>query len=79
MIKLHPEILRKDGKEQFVVLPYEEFVEIQEALDDAEDLLLLEEARRKDTGAPGVPLEEVMRQFGLKDGSSVVETGAEES
>ena len=25
MLKLHPEILVKDGKKQFAVLPYEEF------------------------------------------------------
>ena len=66
LLKLHPEILRKNGKEQFVVLPYEDFVRIQEALEDAEDLLLLEEARRKGKNSPSVPLDEVMRRFGLK-------------
>ncbi len=25
MIELHPEIVEKDGKKQFVILPYEEF------------------------------------------------------
>jgi hypothetical protein len=32
MIELHPEILAKDGKPQFAVLPYEEFVQVREAL-----------------------------------------------
>jgi hypothetical protein len=32
VIELHPEILTKDGKPQFVVLPYEEFLEVREAL-----------------------------------------------
>ncbi len=32
MIELHPEILTKDGKPQFAVLPYEEFVQVPEAL-----------------------------------------------
>jgi len=32
MIELHPEILTKDGKPQFAVLPYEEFVQVREAL-----------------------------------------------
>ena len=32
MIKLHPEILSKDGTPQFAVLPYEEFMQIEEAL-----------------------------------------------
>ncbi len=29
MIELHPEILRKDGRPQFAVLPYEEFLQLQ--------------------------------------------------
>ncbi len=66
MIKLHPEILKRDGKEQFAVLPYEEFLAVQELLDDLEDLRLIEEAKANDHGEPGIPLEEVKRQLGLK-------------
>ena len=65
MIQFHPEFLKKDGKNEFVVLPYEEFVTIQELLEDAENLLLLEQARREDRGKPGVSLEEVMKRFGI--------------
>jgi len=32
MITLHPEILSKNGKPQFAVIPYEEFLQIQAAL-----------------------------------------------
>lgn len=35
MIDIHPEILERNGEKQFVILPYEEFVAIQEALADA--------------------------------------------
>jgi hypothetical protein len=66
MIKLHPEILRRDGKEQFAVLPYEEFLAVQEYLEDMEDLRLIEEARSSDTGEPGISLEEVKRRLDLK-------------
>ena len=66
MIKLHPEILKRDGKEQFAVLPYEEFLAIQELLEDIEDLRLIEEAKANDTGEPGIPLEEVKRRLNLK-------------
>ena len=45
MIKLHPEILKKNGKKEFVVLPYEEFTALQELLDDYEDLLDLRAAK----------------------------------
>ena len=38
MITLHPEFLTKEGKKEFVVLTYEEFVVLQEFLEDAEDV-----------------------------------------
>ena len=65
MIEFHPEFLKKNGKNEFVVLPYEEFVTTQELLEDAEDLLLLQQAKQEDEGKPGVALEEVMKRFGL--------------
>ncbi len=65
MIEFHPEFLKKNGKNEFVVLPYEEFVTLQELLEDAEDLLLLQQAKQEDEGKPGVALEEVMKRFAL--------------
>ncbi|HEV7743787.1 MAG TPA: hypothetical protein VGO56_02220 [Pyrinomonadaceae bacterium] len=46
MIELHPEIIEKDGKE-FVILSYEEFLAIDEALADAEDLTELRAAKKE--------------------------------
>lgn len=66
MIKLHPEILKRDGKEQFAVLPYEEFVALSELLEDMEDFHIIEEAQAADTGEPGIPLDEVKRRLNLK-------------
>jgi hypothetical protein len=63
--ELHPEFLRKDGKPEFVVLPYEEFVAIQEMLEDATDLLELRNAKRDEGGAPTVSLDELRSRFGL--------------
>ncbi len=65
MIRFHPESLKKNGKNEFVVIPYDEFVRMQELLEDAEDLLLLEQAKREDTDKPGVSLEEMMTRFGI--------------
>jgi len=64
MIELHPEFLKKNGKEQFVVLPYEEFVEIQRRLEDADDILELRKAKAQDATQPTVPLDEVKRRLG---------------
>jgi hypothetical protein len=66
MIELHPEILRRDGKDQFVVLPYEEFVALRDMLEDFEDLRLIDEAKAQDTGEPGITLEEVKRRLDLE-------------
>jgi hypothetical protein len=46
ILKLHLDILVKNGKKQFAVLPYEKFVALQERLADAEDLLELRKAKR---------------------------------
>ena len=56
MRKLHPEILKKNGKKQFVVLPYEEFVAIQERLADADDLMMLRKAKRAEGRKRSIPL-----------------------
>jgi len=69
MLKLHPEILRKNGKEEFVVLPYEEFVQLQEQLADADDLRELRLAQRKEEKSPTIPLVEVRRRLRAKKSS----------
>jgi PHD/YefM family antitoxin component YafN of YafNO toxin-antitoxin module len=65
MIELHPEILKKNGKNEFVVLPYEEYEALQELLADYQDLLDFRDAKRSESGKRGVPLEEVKKQLGL--------------
>ena len=48
MRKPKPQVLKENGREVFVVLPYEEFQSLQQRLADAEDLLALRRARRSD-------------------------------
>ena len=57
--ELHPEILTKNGKKEFAVLTYEEFVALQEWLADIEDLLDLRAAKQAEQDAPAVSLAEV--------------------
>ncbi len=66
-MELHPEILKKEGKNQFVVLPYEEFIAVQELLVDAEDLLELRQAKQEEADEPTIALAEVRRRFGLSN------------
>jgi hypothetical protein len=66
MLTLHADILVRNGKKQFAVLPYEEFVALQERLADAEDLLALRKAKRAEGKRRSIPLAEVKRQLGAR-------------
>lgn len=65
-MRLHPEVLVKNGKKEFVVLPYEEFLAIQERLADAEDLLALRKAKKAEGKKRAIPLADVRRQLRLR-------------
>jgi len=66
MITLKPKILEKDGKKEFVILTYEEFVKIQEELQDYEDLKELRKAKQEELNAPTIDLKEAKKELGLK-------------
>ncbi|MDJ0573246.1 MAG: type II toxin-antitoxin system Phd/YefM family antitoxin [Pleurocapsa sp. MO_192.B19] len=63
MIELHPEFLTKDGKKEFAVIPYEEFLKLQEILEDLEDLKYLRLAEEEDKDSPHFSLEEVKQML----------------
>ena len=65
MIDLHPNILEKDGKKMFVVLPFDEFIQIEEALQDFQDLKDLREAREKEKDVAGLNLPEARKEWGV--------------
>jgi len=52
VIELHPEILTKDGKREFVILPYEEFEALREELEELQDLRELRAAKAEESNAP---------------------------
>lgn len=62
---LHPNILEQGGKKQFVVLPYNEFIALQEELQDFYDLRELRRAKEEEGEAPTFSLEEAKRELGL--------------
>lgn len=65
MLELHPNILEKEGKKEFVVLPYEEFLALQQILTDAQDLIDLREAKDAEQHAPSKTFNEVKQHLGL--------------
>ena len=65
MIELHPEILKKNGRKEFAVLPYEEFVALTEALADYEDLRELRAAKAEEAQAETLSLKEARKRYGV--------------
>ena len=66
MIELHPNYLEKNGKKEFAILPYEEFMRMQDELVDYEDLRILREAKVKEADSPTVPFNDVKKEPSLK-------------
>ncbi len=65
MLTIHPNILERDGKKAFAVLPYEEFVMIEEELQEYEDLKELGAAKAAEAGEPSNSLQDVKKELGL--------------
>jgi hypothetical protein len=65
MVAIHPNILEHDGQKAFVVLPYEEFLKMEEELEQYEDLKLLREAKAAEADAPTLSLDAVKQELGL--------------
>ncbi|MBI4964879.1 MAG: type II toxin-antitoxin system Phd/YefM family antitoxin [Desulfomonile tiedjei] len=63
---LHPQIIEKEGKKEFVVLPYEEFLKIQETLEDFEDLRELRREREESIDKPSRSLREIGKELGFE-------------
>ncbi|WP_414551417.1 type II toxin-antitoxin system Phd/YefM family antitoxin [Anabaena sp. CCY 0017] len=63
MIELHPEFLTKNGEKQFAILPYEEFLKIQELLEDLEDLRDLRDAKEEEQDSVTVSLADVKKML----------------
>ena len=65
MLTIHPKILECDGKKAFAVLSYEEFVMIEEELQDYEDLKELRAAKAEEADKPTIPLRDAKKELGL--------------
>lgn len=57
MISINPQILEKNGKKEFAILPYEDFLKLQEELSCYDDLRILREAKKEEENAPSISLE----------------------
>ncbi len=65
MVVIHPNILERDGEKAFVILPYEEFLMVEEELQQFEDLKQLRESKLIESDAPTTSLDAVKKELGL--------------
>ncbi len=63
MVALHAQIIKKNGKKEYAVLPYEEFLKVQEALDEFEDLRCLREAKEAEKDAPTIGMADLKEKL----------------
>lgn len=66
MVTLNAQIIKKNGKKEYVILPYEEFLKVQEELEDYEDLRCLRDAKEAEKNSPTVGIEGVKKRIGKR-------------
>jgi len=64
-MKIHTQIIEKEGKKEFVVIPINEFKKIEEMIEDYEDLRDLREAKESSKGEKAVPLNKIIKSLKL--------------
>jgi len=62
-MELNTQIIKKNGKNEFVVLPYDEFQKMQEELDSYEDIRCLREAEAEEKDSPTIGIEELKKRI----------------
>ena len=65
MIEFRPTFLTKNGKKEFAVLSYEEFLKIKQLLEYLEDLEDLKEAKEEEKDSPSYSLDEVKKMLNM--------------
>ena len=66
MINIHPEILKKNNKEEFAILEFNEYQSLLEYIQDLEDLVDLRKAKEETKDEPSISLNEVKKIIGIK-------------
>ncbi len=56
-------IIKRGRKKEYVVIPYDEFLKVQEDLHSYEDLRCLREAKESEKNAPTIGIDELKKQI----------------
>ncbi len=63
MVTLTAQIIKKKGKKEYAVIPYHEFIELQEELNNYEDLRCLREAKAIEKDSPTISIDEIKKSI----------------
>ncbi len=63
-MSIHPQVIEKDGRKEFVVLPYEEFLQMQAEIEDYEDLKTLRDEKVAAHSESSRSLDAVLKDIG---------------
>ena len=58
MISINSQVLEKNGKKEFAILPYEDFLKMEEELECYNDLRILREAKQEEQNSPSISYKE---------------------
>lgn len=64
MTTLKAQIIKKNGKKEYAVLPYEDFLKVKEELQDYDDLRCLRAAKEVEKDAPTIGIGELKKKIG---------------
>jgi hypothetical protein len=62
-MELKHQTIKKDGKNEFVVIPYKDFLIIRNMLEDYEDLIDLRKAKSESVNEPSISFSEVEKMI----------------
>ena len=66
-VELHPQFITKEGRDEYVVLPADEFLTLEAMLEDYQDIRDLREAKIEEGSADTVSLDAVLLELDDKD------------
>lgn len=56
---MNAQIIKKNGQKEFVVIPYTDFLQMQQTIEDYEDLTDLRKAKAKTANEPSIPYNDI--------------------
>ncbi len=65
MQKTEYDVLVKNGRERFIVVPEKDFEALRQQLEDEADFRIIEESKKRNAGKPLIPFEQVKRELAV--------------